>query len=37
LAGLFTQALQMCDKAGLIKLGHAAIDGSKLKANAGKQ
>jgi transposase len=36
LAGLFTQALQLCDKAGLIKLGHVAIDGSKLKANASK-
>jgi transposase len=36
LAGLFTQALQLCDKAGLIKLGQVAIDGSKLKANASK-
>jgi transposase len=36
LARLFTQALQLCDKAGLIKLGHVAIDGSKLKANASK-
>jgi transposase len=36
LAGLFTQALQLCDKAGLIKLGHVAIDGTKLKANASK-
>ena len=34
LAGLFTQALRLCDKAGLIKLGHVAIDGTKLKANA---
>ena len=30
LAGLFTQALRLCDKAGLIKLGHVAIDGTKL-------
>ena len=37
LAGLFTQALQMCQKAGLVKLGHVAIDGTKLKANASKQ
>jgi transposase len=36
LAGLFIQALQLCEKAGLIKLGHVAIDGSKLKANASK-
>jgi hypothetical protein len=36
LAGLFTQALRLCDKAGLIKLGHVAIDGTKLKANASK-
>ena len=36
LAGLFTQALQLCQKAGLVKLGHVAIDGSKLQANASK-
>jgi transposase len=36
LAGLFTQALQLCEKAGLVKLGHVAIDGTKLKANASK-
>jgi transposase len=36
IAELFTQALQLCDKAGLIKLGHVAIDGTKLKANASK-
>src|ERR1700688_2952033 len=35
-AGLFTQALQLCQKAGLVKLGHVAIDGSKLQANASK-
>jgi transposase len=33
---LFAQVLQLCDKAGLVKLGHAAIDGSKIKANASK-
>ena len=27
LAGLFVQALQLCSKAGLVKLGHVAIDG----------
>ena len=36
IADLFMQALQLCDKAGLIKLGHVAIDGTKLKANASK-
>ena len=33
---LFTQALLMCEKAGMVKLGHVAIDGTKLKANASK-
>src|ERR1017187_3346028 len=32
LAELFTQALRLCDKAGLVKLGHVAIDGTKHKA-----
>lgn len=36
LAGLFTQALLLCEKAGLVKLGHVAIDGTKIKANASK-
>jgi transposase len=36
LAGLFIQALQLCRKAGLVKLGHVAIDGSKLQASASK-
>ena len=27
---------ELCDKAGLVKLGHVAIDGSKIKANASK-
>jgi transposase len=36
LAGLFAQALGLCQKAGLVKLGHVAIDGTKLKANASK-
>jgi len=36
LAGLFAQALQLCRKAGLVKLGHVAIDGTKIKANASK-
>jgi transposase len=36
LAGLFTQALQLCRKAGLVKLGHVAIDGTKMQGNASK-
>jgi hypothetical protein len=36
LARLFVQVLQMCERAGLVKLGHVAIDGSKLRANASK-
>ena len=34
--GLFTQALLLCAEAGLVKLGHVAVDGTKIKANAGK-
>lgn len=34
LAGLFVQALQLCQKAGLVKLGNVAIDGTKIMANA---
>lgn len=36
LGGLFVQVLQLCQKAGLVKLGHIAIDGTKMKANASK-
>jgi transposase len=36
LASLFMQALLLCEKAGLVKLGHVAIDGTKVKANASK-
>jgi transposase len=36
LSGLFTQALLLCSEAGLVKLGHVAIDGTKIKANASK-
>jgi transposase len=36
LAALFLQVLQLCEKAGLVKLGHVALDGTKLKANASK-
>ena len=34
LAGLFVQALRLCQKAGLVKLGNVSIDGTKMKANA---
>jgi len=33
---LFLQVLRMCQKAGLVKLGHVALDGTKVKANASK-
>src|ERR1700740_2942453 len=36
LGGLFGQLLQLCEKAGLVKLGHVALDGTKIKANASK-
>ncbi len=36
LASLFMQALLLCEKAGLVKLGHVSIDGTKIKANASK-
>ena len=36
LSGLFLQVLQLCAQAGLVKLGHVALDGSKVKANASK-
>lgn len=36
LAALFEQLLSACMSAGLVKLGHVAIDGTKMKANASK-
>ena len=36
LAELFVQVLKLCQKAGLVKLGHIALDGTKIKANASK-
>jgi hypothetical protein len=32
----FNQILHLCEKAGLVKLGHVALDGTKIKANASK-
>jgi transposase len=37
LSGLCVQVLALCQKAGLVKLGHVALDGTKLKANAINQ
>jgi hypothetical protein len=36
LAGLFVQVLRLAERAGLVKLGHVALDGTKIKANASK-
>jgi len=36
LSGLFVQVLQLCREAGLVKLGHVAIDGMKVRANASR-
>jgi len=36
LAGLFAQVLRLCQKAGLVKLGRVAIDGTRVKANASQ-
>jgi transposase len=36
LSRLFLQVLRLCEKAGLVRLGHVALDGTKLRANASK-
>ena len=36
LSGLFVQVLALCQQSGLVKLGHVALDGTKVKANASK-
>ena len=36
LGNLFTQVLELCRQAGMVKLGHVAIDGTKIRANASK-
>src|SRR5712675_1911269 len=36
LGALFRQILRLCETAGLVKLGHVALDGTKIKANASK-
>ena len=36
LGELFLQVLELCQQAGLVKLGHVALDGTKVRANASK-
>ena len=36
LSGLFLQVLVFCQRAGLVKLGHVALDGTKVRANASR-
>ena len=36
LKGLFRQVLQLCREAGLARLGHVSLDGTKVRANASK-
>jgi|SRR5689334_8400212 transposase len=36
LKGLFGQVLKLCQKAGLAHIGHVALDGTKVQANASK-
>ena len=36
LADLFGQVLSLSQRAGLVKLGHVALDGTKVRANASK-
>jgi transposase len=37
LGGLFIQTLRLCQRAGLVKLGNVALDGTKIQANASRQ
>ena len=36
LADLFKQVLELCTKAGLVKVGHVALDSTKVRANASR-
>ena len=36
LGGLFVQVLALCRRAGLVRLGHVALDGTKIRANASR-
>jgi transposase len=37
LSALFLDILRLCEKAGMVKLGRVALDGTKMKANASKR
>jgi transposase len=37
LTDLFVQVLKLCQRAGLVKLGHVALDGTRVQTNASKQ
>ena len=36
LSGLFVQVLELCHRIGMVKLGHVALGGTKVRANASK-
>jgi transposase len=36
LSDLFVQILRLCQKAGMVSMGHVALDGTKVQANASK-
>ena len=36
MADLFGQVLELCRKAGLVKLGYVALDSTKVRANASR-
>src|SRR5437763_1607703 len=36
MSALFLEVLRLCQQAGLVKLGHVALDGTKIKANASR-
>ncbi len=36
MTALFLEVLKLCRNAGLVKLGHVALDGTKIKANASR-
>ena len=36
LTGLFLQVLALCQRVGMVKLGHVALDGAKVRANASR-
>jgi transposase len=37
LRGLFLESLELCQQAGMVRLGRVALDGSKRRANASRQ